>query len=361
MMRLFKTSVSLLVSSAMLAGCAGGSGGGIHFPSSYAASDSVCHDQRQLLANTGDTFLNDVVAGAVTGAITGALLSAATGGNIARGAAYGAAAGAITNAYLSSLQQQYGTNPQGMVVRVSDDITAENTKIQQTRVAFVALSDCRRGEAEAIRNQFRAHQITRDQANTALAGVRNKWKEDEAYADKLVNGMSKRGQEFEGAYTSIDPNGAAYLSQPLPPQPQPFTALRNAPIRSAPSSKAAQIGSVGKDETVQVLYASAGWWQIVMPDGQPGYVGANTFTGSHPASGGAAPPPPPPTTQQATATAQPQQQQLATLTRTNRQGRQEFAGAVDQSKTQLAAVTQDVPASGQLSNTMPELVPDNAG
>jgi len=144
MARLVKASVSLIVSAAMLAGCASGSGGGLHFPSSYAQSDSVCRPQRQELANTGDTFLEDAVTGAVAGAALGALMSAATGGNVARGAIIGAGVGAVSNVYLSSLQKQYGANTVAMTTQVSGDLTKENAQIRRTHAAFVDLMGCRR-------------------------------------------------------------------------------------------------------------------------------------------------------------------------------------------------------------------------
>jgi Bacterial SH3 domain/Glycine zipper len=357
MTRMLKASISLVVSAAMLAGCANGSGGGLHFPSSYAASDSVCRAQRQALANTGDTFLEDAITGAVAGAAFGALLSAATGQNVARGAAIGAGVGAISNVYLSNLQKQYGTDTNGMVVRVSGDITKENTQIQRTHAAFVDLMNCRRFEAQAIRDNYKGGKIQRADANTQLAAVRAKLVEDYSYADKLVAGMSKRGQQFEDTYTSIDPAGAAYLSKPSAPAAGQYgTVVKAANVRASASGSAAKIGHLAAGDKVQLTSSSGGWWQIVMPDGQPGFVTAGAFEGT-----AAAPPKPSPTQTAQASTAQPQQQELASLTRTNREGRQEFAGTVDQSKTQLAAVTQDVPASGQLSNAVPAAGDDNAG
>jgi len=356
MTHLFKASISLVVSTAMLAGCANGGGGGLHFPSSYAASDSVCRVQRQALANTGDTFLEDAITGAVAGAAFGALMSAATGQNVARGAIIGAGVGAVSNVYLSNLQKQYGTDTNGMVVRVSGDITKENTQIQRTHAAFVDLMTCRRFEAQAIRDNYKAGKIQRADANTQLGAVRAKLTEDYSYADKLVTGMSKRGQQFEDTYTSIDPAGAAYLSQPSAPAAgQTATVVKAANVRATPSGSAAKIGHLAAGDKVQLTSAAGSWWQIVTPDGQSGYVIAGAF------EGGAAAPSKPSPTQTAQSTAQPQQQELASLTRTNREGRQEFAGTVDQSKTQLAAVTQDVPASGQLSNALPAAAADNAG
>jgi len=321
MTRLLYAPVTLLVSAAMLAACASQSGGATQLQPSYALSDSVCGVQRQEMVNAGDIFLQDAIIAA-------------------------AGSGATPNAYLPTLQRLFGGNTTGIVTRVSGDLTEENRHIQSTHGAFVDLMGCRRAEVQAIRDKYNTSQITRDAANGQLAAVRSKLQEDYTYADRMVAGCKRRGKEFEDAYTTIDPDGAAYLNAPLP---QPYTVVKPYPIHTAPSSRAAHLGSVTAGQTVLVAGAGGGWWQIVLPDGQAGYVTALAFAGT------------PPTQQPGAKAAKPQQQQLAALTRTNRQGRQEFWNTVGVSKTQLATITQDLPASGQLSNALPRSVADKAG
>jgi hypothetical protein len=326
MTRRLDAPIVLLLGTALLAGCAAGPGGGAPPVSSFVQSDQVCAAQRQAMANAGDIFLQDAIIGGP--------------------AAPGAGAGALANAYLATLQQRYGGNNSGIVTQVSGDLTEENRHIQLTHAGFVDLMGCRRAEVQAVRDKYSTRQITRDAANLQLAAIRARLQEDYAYADKMVAGCTRRGKEFEDAYGTIDPAGAAYLNAPLP---QPYTVAKPYPIHSAPSSKAAYLGSVTSGQTVLVVEASRAWWQIVLPDGQPGYVTAAAFAGAARPGGQAAPPPPP----APAGAAKPQLPQLATLTRTNRQGRQEFWNTVGQSKTQLAGVTQDLPAGGQLSSVRP--------
>ena len=341
MTRLVRASIRLVLCTSLLGGCAANSDRGLHFTPGYAASDAVCRAQRQALADAGDPFLGDAVAVAASGA--------APGGT--------ATPGAETNTYLSSLQKLFGSDKTAMVTQMSGDVTTENSRIQRTRAVLADLAGCRRTEVQGLRDRYLARQITRDEANAAMAKIRAKLAEDNFYADKLVAGMSSHGKQFEDTCTALWPATAALLNESLPPPPQPYEVVKAYPIHAAASKSAPHIGRVSPGETVQVVSASGGWWQIVMPDGSSGYVAAPAFAGS----GRHAEPPPPPQHTSTASTLTAPQLQLVSLTRTNRQGRQEFSTSVDQSKSQLAAVTQDLPASGQLSNGEPATVPAEAG
>ena len=94
MTRSLYAPLNLLLSLAMLAGCAGQSGGTPQLAPSYALSDSVCAAQRQALVKAGDIFLQE--------AIIGGNATAGSGGS------------AIATSYLSSLKGLFGGNTTGI-------------------------------------------------------------------------------------------------------------------------------------------------------------------------------------------------------------------------------------------------------
>ncbi|MFM2041450.1 MAG: hypothetical protein RLY86_26 [Pseudomonadota bacterium] len=270
--------MATLVATTMLAGCTATGGGG----GRYVQSDAVCGLQRQSLASLEDTFVQDLVGGALAGAAAGALIAAFTDGNAVQGALIGATLGAAAGAYLNNLKKQHAGNVDGMLVQINGDLTRENREIARAEAAFTALMDCRRQEAASIRADHAAGRADLTTANTRLAAVRAKVAEDFAMADRIREGMGKRVAGFEESYKFIDPVGYDTLVVNRKPQltqaAERLVASTTANVRATPSAEGQRVGSVPQGSSVEKLGKEEGWWHVRLADGSTGYVAERLLT-----------------------------------------------------------------------------------
>lgn len=229
-----RRSVALAVSGALLlAGCTTQS-------QRIGADDGsdVCRPQRVALDSTGNYFGEDLVKGVAIGAVGGALIGGLATGN-ARGAIAGAlaggAAGAAVGYWQAKVQQE---KDQASLLRgIAADLTRENDSIDKTQLAFNQLIDCRKGEASRIRGELTAGRLTRPQAETAMAGVRQRYEQDIKIAQAISDKVQDRGANF--LYANEQVNG-----------PLPSAAAAPAPARVA-SAPAPTTGNAARPAQAQ--------------------------------------------------------------------------------------------------------------
>ncbi len=376
----------LLLATTILAGCVTTAG-----TARFVESDTACGPQRQTLASLQDTFAEDLVSGIIAGAALGALTAAVTDGNIARGALIGAGLGAAAGAYLNSLKKQHAGNLDGLLIQIDGDLSRENREIARAQAAFDSLIACRKAEAKRIRDDHAAGRLDVNAANVALAAVRMKLQDDFGMAERVREGMTKRGQGFEETYQFIDPAGysgsiATAVWTPPPPAAPPVSfrvATTGANVRAEPSAQATRVGGLGSGERVQVEGLADGWYKVRMSNGTVGYVAERLLAedGSAAAKAAQAPKPAAPkkpvvppgtvpagltTLASETGTAAPvgeaqvgKVNKIGELTLTNRLSRQQYENSVQTAKadTELASLTQDIGAGQRISRaTVPTQV-----
>jgi uncharacterized protein YcfJ len=203
----------------------------------------VCHQQRVALDSTGDFFTEDIVKGAAVGAIGGALIGGLIGGN-ARGAAFGALAGGMAGAasgYWTARQKQ-ATDQASLYQTVYGDIERDNISIGRTQVAFDQLVDCRRAEAARVRMGLRTGRLTPDQAQIAMAAVRERSDRDLRIAQSISTNIQSRSSDFAFANEQMNPGAAASAS--------------SAPVRGAPARVAQPGTPAGQVQTATLTNLS---------------------------------------------------------------------------------------------------------
>lgn len=229
-----------------LAACSGARNIQSALPGGYLSDKSdACYSQRLALDNTGDTFetdlLENVVGGAVAGAVLGAITGAITGNNIGQSAAIGAAAGAVTGlaaTYLNDLYERNNGNGVAVVQASISDVRRSNQQIDSLLAAFDALRDCRRREAQAVRDALAAGTIDEGTAQAEMGVIRAKYREDISHTRKIAENISKRTGEYASIYNNVAFDNSQPGLQVQPPAPAPVAASRAAePAAPKPARK----------------------------------------------------------------------------------------------------------------------------
>ncbi|CAK0778581.1 SH3 domain-containing protein [uncultured Gammaproteobacteria bacterium] len=200
------TIAALAIGSLMLSGCS-------TRDQRIGADDGTdtCRAYRVALDSTGDFFAEDMIKGAAVGALGGALIGGLTGDW--KGALIGAAVGAAVGAsagYWNHLQEQQ--KDQAVLSRtVLTDLDKENGQIDQAQRAFNQLVDCRTNEANKVRAQLKAGQITRPAAEARIAQIKGQYQKDLELARLINENMQKRSANFEVASENLNPGSATKL------------------------------------------------------------------------------------------------------------------------------------------------------
>ncbi|MCK8782845.1 hypothetical protein M0638_00435 [Roseomonas sp. NAR14] len=256
----------------------------------------ACRPQLVALDSTGNFFGEDIVKGAVTGAVVGGLIGGLASGNW-RGAAIGAAAGGVAGGvggYLAARQRQ-AQDQAALNASIAGDLYREVGELEKTQIAFDQLMDCRFGQAQQIRADYRSGRIPRAQAEAAMAVVRGRAQRDLQLAQSINERIGTRGAEFDTAVESVAPGTKAQVASRYGAGGRPMVTLVTAQpvaLRLRPDPRAPEIGQVTARQSVQVKPAAGGYAMVVLPDGQRGYVPASQAFGARGASMRAAAPPP---------------------------------------------------------------------
>ncbi|CAK0781983.1 conserved hypothetical protein [Gammaproteobacteria bacterium] len=212
--------VSLLVSA-----CAGNMPGlGVNVK---ADADDPCGQQRVALGESQHYYAQNIIAGAAIGAVAGGIIGAMTGGGgkaIGQGMAAGAVAGGV-GGYFHAKQQETA-DAQALAASVNADALREYGEIDKATQSFIALRDCRFAAARAIRSDYRAKRVTRDDAQQRLNRLRTLFNEDIALAEEIGVKMTDRAKEYHTASDELLRNDPAAKAR--------YTSWAEQQDRSAP-------------------------------------------------------------------------------------------------------------------------------
>lgn len=267
-----KTALGLSVITLLLTGCATGVNSFTQ-AGRVGADDSSdsCHAQSVALDNTGNFFGQDILTGGAIGAATGGLIGGLVSGNW-QGALIGAAAGGAAGAaggYWEALQKQ-SQDEASLNATVTSNLTQENTQIDATQLAFNNDMDCRFGQAQAIRAQYAAGQITQAQAQTQMDQVKQLAQRDLALAQTINGQIQSRGAQFDTAVGNLS-NGTPAPAAPQVAESQPASIRDNTPVYLRPDSAAPVVGQLTKQQPVTVTGSSNGYALVQADDGTRGF------------------------------------------------------------------------------------------
>jgi uncharacterized protein YgiM (DUF1202 family) len=287
-----------------LPGCAGGGAGNMFGGASYTISaDDACANQRQTMKSFQDYFYASMIQGAAVGAVAGGLAGYAIGGN-ATGALVGAGTGAViggVGGYYSAKQKANG-DPSALTLSVYQDVSTENSKIDAVSAAFMQLRDCRLRSASAVKADFAAKKISREDAQARLLKTKQLFLEDVTYAEGLGSKMASRAGEYDNASAQImqtNPSAQQTLARRDAASPRAaggpsLVANEAARVRAEASTSGAQVASLSPGESVTSLGdAPADWAHVRLKDGKTGYVASRLLrpAGTRAPTTASAPPP----------------------------------------------------------------------
>jgi hypothetical protein len=283
--RIYRSSVSIMLSAGLLAGCAQGPLSTQSARIGYDDGTDACRRQVVALDSTGNFFGADILAGAATGAVAGGLAGGLIGRDW-RGALVGAGAGAVLGGavgYWGALQrQQY--DQAGLYAQVRGDISRENAQIDRTQLAFDQVMDCRFAVAAQIRADQLAGRISRPTALAAMAQQKQLAQRDLALAQQINSQIAGRGDQFEVAAENLRPGTKSAIAAPPPRQ---ATLRQAAQLRLRPDPSAPSIGQVPARQPVTVTGSRNGYALVQTASGERGYAPLDTLAGGR----SAAPPP----------------------------------------------------------------------
>jgi uncharacterized protein YcfJ len=284
-----------------LPGCAGG--GGVFGSNYVVAADDACATQRQALKSYQDYFFASMVQGAALGAAAGGLAGYAIGGN-AQGALIGAGTGAVLGGiggYYTAKQKANG-DPVALTDSVYQDVSTENTKIDGVSATFMQLRDCRLRAAAAVKEDYAAKKMSREDAQAKLQRTKQLFLEDVNFAEGLGSKMASRAGEYDNASGQImqmNPGAQQTLAQRNAAGGQAaaggpsLVADQAARVRAEPSATGAQVASLSPGESVASLGGGTGeWTHVQLKDGKTGYVASRLLRPAGTRSRAAALPPP---------------------------------------------------------------------
>ena len=169
-------------------------------PGYSVAADDPCQAERKTLQARNDYFAASIISGAAIGGAAGGL---ATGSPIRAliAAAAGAGAGAI-GGYYANKKENIASKAR-LAEAVHGDLSREIQEVDTTTANFLTLAQCRFNAAQAIKTDFEAQRVNREDAAGKLARQRALFDEDVAFADSLGAKMTQRGGEFEFASAEL--------------------------------------------------------------------------------------------------------------------------------------------------------------
>ena len=131
--------------------------------------------------------------------------------------------------------------------RVRGDIASDNRRIDALLASFDRLSDCRKRQAAGVQGAYGAGTITRETAETQMAGVRSKFAEDRAKFREIADAISEKSRNNAALYNDIaaDNGGNALVVQEYKPR------ATTARVTKAPAKKEAgtEGGSLKADKS----------------------------------------------------------------------------------------------------------------
>jgi hypothetical protein len=234
-------------------------------------SDS-CHAQAVALDNTGNFFGQDILTGAAAGAVGGGLIGALSSGDW-KGALIGAAAGGAVGAaggYWAALQQQ-SQDAATLNATVTNNLTTENTQINDTQIAFNNDMDCRFQQAQSIRAQYAAGSITEAQATTQMTAVKTLAQRDLALAQTINGQIQSRGAQFDTAVTNLNNGQAAPGATGAEAMNTPASIREATPIYLRPDDSSPVVGQVTRHQAVTLNATSNGYALVQTDDGTQGF------------------------------------------------------------------------------------------
>jgi hypothetical protein len=279
-----RIAAAVLTSFVALTGCAGSAGGPFGGGSYTVAADDSCGPQRQALKAYQDYFFSSMIQGAAIGAVGGGLMGLAIGGNAqsaAIGAGVGALAGGATGYFAA--KQKANSDPAALTSSVYDDVNRENGEIDGVSAAFRAVRTCRLQSADAVKADYAAKRISRDDAEARLQRIKQLFLEDVQFAQGLGSKMAERGGEYQNASDKIVQMNPGAQQQASARETAPSNAAaasgmleanEAARVREAGDPNARQVATLAPGERVSAVpgEAPADWTHVQLPDGKTGYV-----------------------------------------------------------------------------------------
>lgn len=202
-------------SSTPATGAAGTTGAG----ETYLADRSdPCYAERQALDAEGGRVESPVQGLLDAGfAIGGVLDSIRQTGRV--GGTIGADGITVAGGYIEALRQENGTILD-LVRDATRDIEEENSRIDALVAAFDTLGACRKAGAEAIRADYQAGRVTREDAAAGMVVLRGAYREDIARVRALIEQVSENTETYAQVYNEIaeDNNADAIELGPYRPE-----------------------------------------------------------------------------------------------------------------------------------------------
>jgi hypothetical protein len=222
-------------------------------------SNDVCRDQRAALRSYGDYFAQDMLVGGAIGAAVGTVVGLATHqstgttlGLAAGGLAIGAGAG-----YWAAVEQK-NADTSARRRQVTNDIDAENQKIDGAQGAFNKLLDCRRQEAARLRADVRAGRISQVDGGKQMADIRSRYDDDIALAKKIGGNIATHSADLEFANEQL--------------KPQPYVARHSAAIYANSDEKSAKLENLRSGAVISGAAVNGNWVKVTLSRSRTGYM-----------------------------------------------------------------------------------------
>jgi hypothetical protein len=237
--------------------------------------NDVCRAQRAALRQEGNYFSVDILTNAaITGVVSGLAVGLVTGnaksGLIAAGVgtAVGAAGG-----YLAAVRKKQADEA---LVRKSvlTDVDNDNKSLDKAQVALDQLMLCRKKEAESVREAFRRGDIKREEADFRMREVKQRWDRDIELAQSVSTNVGKRAGLYAEAAQELDKN---VLEKEREMMQRAWLAVMVAPTPVSASAGGVAITQLTAGSTTRVVAEQAPHAQVIMSDGQLGWVALNSL------------------------------------------------------------------------------------
>lgn len=208
-------------------------------------SDS-CYAYRVALDDTRSFYSEDMLKGALAGAAVGltiALLSGAKGGTTALSVVGGALAGAAIGGFWSELERQQGRDQ--ALQSALGSARKDNENLRKTESALNSLVNCRRSQIAAVKADYKAKRISKQDGELRLADIRAKLEQDYAIASEIDQNVTKRQDEYLFALDKVNPGAATRVKA------KPQTQAKARPNTAKPEQQF-------ESETASVLISAQG-------------------------------------------------------------------------------------------------------
>jgi uncharacterized protein YcfJ len=279
-------SCTALSGGLMLMGCAGD-------PNGIDKSDA-CGVEHAKFVESKDYYFHevakDVVFGALGGAALGALTAGITGNDVRTGALTGAAAGAVAGGAVgvANAEQQQAADQAAAANALYGDIDHASQQLDRTSTTFVLLRDCRFTAAQRIKEGYRQHALSREQAQQQLADQKKRFDEEVVLARQYGTKMADQDQKFRTISDKLvqqDPDAQAYMQtraariQAAENFTPDYVVTAAIALRADPNADSEEVAELERDQPVQLDSEgrSGSWRKIVIEDGRSGYVSSRSI------------------------------------------------------------------------------------